>query len=142
MDTADECKAIWRRFVEEVPNKRNLDVVDELVDENAVFHMALVPEPVRGRESLKDAIKGSLAMWEAVNVEIAELVAEGAHVVALMTINGTMQGEFMGQSVDGRQLTMSVVHFLRFSRGRIVEDRQVTDGLLVLRQLGLAPQLA
>lgn len=142
MGTAEESKAAWRRFVEEVPNKRNFNVIDELIDENAVFHMALAPEPVRGRESLKEAIKGSLAMWAEVRVEIGELVAEGDQAVALVTINGTMQGEFMGQSVDGKQLTMQVAHFLRFSGGRIVEDRQITDGLVVLAQLGLAPQPA
>ena len=142
MGTPEENKAVWRRFVEEVPNKRNLDAVDELVDENAVFHMPMAPEPVRGREELKGVITGNLAMWSEVRVEIDELIAEGDQATALVTIKGTMEGEFMGQSVTGKQVTIQTAHFLRFSEGRIVEDRQVSDGLALLAQLGLAPQLA
>lgn len=33
---AEENKAVFRRYVEEVLNKRNLDAVDELCDENVV----------------------------------------------------------------------------------------------------------
>lgn len=137
MDTPEENKLLWRRFVEEVPNKRNFDFIDQAVDENVVFHMPMAPEPVRGGEALKEAIKGSLAMWSDVRVEIDELIAEGDRATALVTISGTMAGELMGRSVSGKQVTMQVAHFLRFSDGRIVEDRQVTDRLALFDQLGL-----
>ena len=134
MRTPDENKAVWRRFVEEIPNKRNFDAIDVLVDENVVFWM---PDPIRGRAALKDEINARLATFSDVRVEIAELVAEGDRAIGLVNINGTMTGEYMGQDVTGKALSLQVAHFLRFTGGRIVEDRQISDSLSVLVQLGL-----
>src|SRR5215469_598846 len=41
------------RWYEEIWNKRNLDIVDELVVPEYVGHLAGIPGPVNGREALK-----------------------------------------------------------------------------------------
>lgn len=142
MATPEDNKSVWRRFVEEVPNKGNLDAIDELVDERAVFYHPEAPEPIRGREALKEMVKGNLAAFSEVRVEIDDLIAEGDQAAGTVTITGAMQGEFMGKDVTGMQVVIQSAHFLRFSGGRIVEDRQISDGLALLAQLGLAPELA
>ena len=141
MGTPEENKTLWRRFVDEVPNKRNIDAIDELVDEDVVFHM---PEPVEGREALKEAIRGRLETMTDVRVVIDELVAEGDRAVGLVTVSGTMVGEYMGRDVDGTPMSIQVAHFLRFRDGRIIEDRHISDSLAVLAQLGFdrIPQAA
>ena len=133
MGTSEQNKALWRRFVEEVPNKGNVDAVDELVDENVVFY---VPDLIEGREALKEYIRGNLATVSDVRVEIDDLIAEGDRAVGLVTVSGAMIGEYMGRDVDGKCFTVQVAHFLRFSDGRIVEDRHISDSLVVLTQLG------
>jgi predicted ester cyclase len=133
MGTPEENKALWRRFVDEVPNQGNVDALDELVDDNVVFH---VPDVIEGREALKDYIRANLTIMTDISVVIDDLIAEGDRAVGLVTVSGTMIGEYMGHDVDGKQLSVQVAHFLRFSGGRIVEDRHISDSLGVLVQLG------
>jgi predicted ester cyclase len=137
--TSEEHKAVFRRFVEQGPNKANVDAVDDAWDEDTVIYPPMAPEPVRGREALKEMMKGNLAVWSDVRIQIDDLIAEGDQVVALVTFNATNTGEIMGQPATGRSVSFQVAHFLRFSGNRIVEDRQVTDSLALLTQLGLAP---
>ena len=139
MGTSEEHKVVFRRFVEEGPNKANVDAVDDAWHEDTVVYPPMAPEPVRGREALKEMMKGNLAVWSNVRIEIDDLIAEGDQVVALVTFSATNTGEIMGQPATGKSVSFQVAHFLRFTGNRIVEDRQVTDSLALLTQLGLAP---
>ena len=131
---AEENKAVFRRYVEEVLNKRNLDAVDELCDENVVFYF---PDPVEGREALKERITAALAPFSDLRVEVDRLIAEGDFASAFVKSNGTLAGEFMGQDATGKQVSLFVVHTLRFANGRIVENRPITNQLELMMQLGV-----
>lgn len=43
----------------------------------------------------------------------------------------------MGQDATGKQVSLSVVHTLRFANGRIVENRPITNQLELMMQLGV-----
>ena len=55
--SAEENKAIVRRVFEEVWNKGNLDIIDELVASDFVRHDPASPEEIRGREGIKPFIE-------------------------------------------------------------------------------------
>jgi predicted ester cyclase len=131
---AEENKAVFRRYVDEVLNKRNLDAIDELCDENVVFYF---PEAVEGREALKETVAAALAPFSDLQVEIDRLIAEDDFASALCSPRATLAGEFMGQDVTGKHVSLSVVHTLRFANGRIVENRPIADQLALLMQLGI-----
>ncbi len=52
----EDNKATTRRFFEEVFNRGNLTVVDEVKSSNYVFHDPGLPEPIRGPEGFKQYI--------------------------------------------------------------------------------------
>ena len=132
-------KELFRRLVDEAPNKGNLDVIDEVLHEDVVFYIAIAPEPVRGREAMKATIGGFREAFPDLSVRIDEISGEGDRVAALVTVSGTNTGELMGQPATGKKATWQVAHFLRIADGQIIEDKQATDRLGIFEQLGLAP---
>lgn len=51
--SAEESKAVTRRFLEEVFNAGNLELVDELFTPDYVLHNPSIPQEVRGPEATK-----------------------------------------------------------------------------------------
>lgn len=123
ISSTDDHKAIIRRFADEVVNDGNVDVIDELVDEDAVFYFPFAPEPVHGRDGLKAFVRSVRAGMTDMHETIDEIVAEGDRLVALVTVKGTDTGT-MAPDAAGRKVTLTVVSFVRFKEGRILENRQ------------------
>lgn len=142
MEPAQRNEAAFRRLVEEGPNRGNLDVVNEVLTEDVTFHFAGEPAPLTGRDTVRARIEAVRAAFPDLRAEIEQMVAEDNRVVAIVTLHGTNTGDFMGQPPTGRPVVFTVVHSLRFVDGRIAEDRQVTDRLSLMEQLGLLPQPA
>lgn len=125
MSSTDDHKAIVRRFADEVVNRGNVDVVDELVHEDVVVYFALAPEPVRGRDGLKAAVRSNREQLTDFQETIDEIVAEGDQLVALVTVKGTSTGTSVAPDAARRKVTLTVVSLVRFKEGRILEVRQV-----------------
>jgi ketosteroid isomerase-like protein len=48
-----ETETLVERFIEELPNRGNLDAADELFAQDFVWHVPYSPEPQRGPEAVK-----------------------------------------------------------------------------------------
>ena len=134
-------KALVRRFYEEGLNKRNMTVVDELLDPDYVYH-GVVEGEIRGVEAMKRILVSLYAAIPDDQHMIQEQVAEGDKVVTRFKSTGTPQVEFMGIAPSGKQATVDEVTISRVAGGRIVEDWNTWDVFGLLRQLGVAPQSA
>jgi predicted ester cyclase len=121
-------KEVVRRLVEEVLNGGHLEIIDELY----------APQ-------LASAAKRWIAPFRAsfpdVDMEIAELIAEGDKVVGRFTCSATHLGEWLGHPPTGRRFErVDEVTIFRFRDGRIVHAWSLEDTLARLRQLGLTSQ--
>jgi predicted ester cyclase len=132
-----ENKASATRFLDEVINKGNVAVVDELSGANFVDHQAPpgVPPTIEG-------IKGYITMFRAafpdLHYTLEDSIAEGDRVVQRATAHGTMKGDFMGMPASGRSATWSEIHITRYENGKAIEHWAVVDQLGMLAQLGFA----
>ena len=132
-----ENKASATRFLDEVINKGNVAVVDELSGANFVDHQAPpgVPPTVEG-------IKGYITMFRAafpdLHYTLEDSIAEGDRVVQRATAHGTMKGDFMGMPASGKSATWSEIHITRYENGKAIEHWAVVDQLGMLTQLGFA----
>ena len=129
-------KALIQRLVEEGVNQRKLAVVKELCQDCAYY------SPATG-ELKGDAL---LRFYEALQAAfpdgrqtILEQIAEGDKVVTRWSFTGTHQGPFMGSAPTHRQVTLTGICIDRIVDGRIVEEREESDALGLMRQLGLSP---
>ena len=140
--STEEHKAIARRFVEEVINRQNVAVIDEIIAPDFIEHDELPPGTLPGPEGQKQYIGMFLAAFPDLHVTIEDLVAEGDKVVLYQTFRGTHRGEFMGTAPTGIQVTFPGVDIVRLAGSRFVEHWSVIDALGLLQQLGAVPALA
>ena len=116
----EENKAVVRRFVEEIPNKKNSVPADELLTSGFVLHFPNMP-PVEGIEAFKEIPTAILSAFPDLVETIDDLVAEGDHVVERMTLRGTHLGEFMGLAPTGKAVSWTAIAIYRLEEGRIAE---------------------
>jgi predicted ester cyclase len=84
----EENKAAQRRIIDEVINRKDLDLVDELFSEEHQLHPD-VPEVPRGPEGMKRTFAGLHEEFPDIQVEIESMVAEGDIVAVRLTFSGT-----------------------------------------------------
>jgi predicted ester cyclase len=128
---------VFRRFVEEAVAGGKLDVIDEVLHPDAIFHIPDYPEPLRGPDAVREHVRGSRATFSDLSVRVDEVIPAGDRLTARVTWSGTNDGEIMGQPPTGRRATWNVVVIMRFAEGRIIESRPLSDNLSLLSQLGL-----
>jgi predicted ester cyclase len=133
----EQDKANDRRFIEEVLNRGNLSVIDELGDPNFVDHS--IPP---GVPPTIDGLKGFLTQFRAafpdLHYTIDDQIAEGDRIVQRLTGSGTMKGDFMGMPASGKSARWSEIHITRWANGKAVEHWGVVDQMGMLAQLGFA----
>ncbi len=72
-----------------------------------------------------------------VSESIDLIVSDGDYVVVELTVSGTHKGVMYGVAPTNKVLSYRDVTILRLERGKIVEQRGLTDFLSVFIQLGL-----
>lgn len=132
----EENKAIVRKFIEEVVNKHNLEVVDELFAPTYVLHLAGNPEPMKGAESVKQAAQMYSSAFPDWHNTLDMVIAEGNIVVTQWTERGTHQGVFQGIAPTGKQVTFIGMDIFRIDNGKIVEQWVYADMLGFMQQIG------
>jgi steroid delta-isomerase-like uncharacterized protein len=137
--SAEDNKAIVRRFVEEVWNKGNLGIIDEMFSPDWVEHDPDRPEELRGLGDAKRRVEEVRNAFPDLHVTLEDLIAEGDKVVSRWTARGTHQGELLGIPPTGRQVEFTGMRIQRISGGKLVETWHQPDTLGMMRQLGLIP---
>jgi len=138
--SAEENKALIRRFTEEFRNRGNLAVADELLAPNYILHAGLGPD-IRGPEGCKQDIVTVRSAFPDFHVTIDDMVAEGDRVAYRWTMCGTHSGEFAGITPTGKQVTGWGMSIERIVGGKIVETWNRYDTLSLMQQLGVIPPL-
>jgi steroid delta-isomerase-like uncharacterized protein len=140
---SEQNKALARRAFEEIWNRDNLAVVDELVAQNATFNDPSVPGgKFTGPEGLKQFVQIYRGAFPDVRITINDQIAEGDKVVTRWTAVGTHKGELMGIAPTGKHATVTGVDIDRYQGGKVVEAWASYDMLGLLQQLGVVPSLA
>ena len=135
---SEQNKALCRRFYEEVFNKGNLAVIDELSAPNFVDHTA-PPGVAPGAEGMKQLITMYRTAFPDLQLTVEEMVAEGDTVVTRTTMRGTHKGELMGIPPTGKHVTMRGLDLVRLTGGKAVEVWHHDDELGMMQQLGVVP---
>jgi len=125
----------WR---EEIWNKRNVNIIDELHAPDYVGHYSGIPGPIRGREALNHLFADYLAAFD-IHVTPKFLIAEGDLVVVRDTGRLKHTGVFQGLPPTGKEVSMTSTDIYRMVDGKNVEQWVEADMLGLLQQLGVIP---
>jgi steroid delta-isomerase-like uncharacterized protein len=139
--SAEENKAIARRHFEELWQKGDVSVADEIYAADAVGHDPMNPAHADYPESERQAIVRDNTAFPNPQVTIEDQIAEGDKVVTRWTFRATHSGDFMGMPPSGKRLDVTGVHIHRIAGGKIVEIWAHPDSLGFMQQLGAIPPL-
>ena len=140
--SAEDNKAIARRYWEEVWSTGNVAMVDELVAPESLFHSGA---SINTRDN--EARKQGTTRWRTwvpdLRTTIDDIFAEGDKVVVRWTTRGTHRGNIAigGMTIPptGKQISFVGMDMFHFRGGKIVELWRNWDRLGLLEQLGMVP---
>ncbi len=139
---SEQNKDIVRRLFEELWNKGNLSVADELFTLNYDHHDPSTPDVGRGPESEKKRATLYRPAFPDLRLTIEDTIAEGERVVIRWSCRGTHKGDLSGIAPTGKQFTISGVSIARIAGGKMAEGWVNWDALGLMQQLGVVPELA
>jgi steroid delta-isomerase-like uncharacterized protein len=136
--SAEQNKAIVRRFVEAVLNQRNLTLLDEVIHQDHVEHNA-PPGVEPGIEGMRSGLQRFFAAFPDFHSTIEQQIAEGDRVVTHYTNRGTHQGDLFGIPPSDKAVAYTTMDVIRIENGKIAERWSIDDNLTRFQQLGLIP---
>lgn len=107
-------KGVVRRLFEELLNRGDLAVVDELYAKEFVDHSAGSGQ-TPGPAGIKQAVADFRGMFPDLKATVDDLIAEGDKVVSRETWRGT-------HKASGKAAVGEVIHIFRLEDGRVVEE--------------------
>ena len=138
MSTEQNKKVVlhWR---DEIWNKRNVNIIDELHAPDFVGHYSgVMPGPIRGRDALKQVFAAFLAAVD-IRVTTEFFIAEGDMVVVHDTNWVKSTGPYQGIPPTGKEVTVTSTDIYRIVDGKIVEQWFESNFAGLMQQLGLLP---
>jgi predicted ester cyclase len=128
------------RWKDELYNKQNVDIIDELYAPDYVGYIAGVPGPVQGTTALKQLFATYFAAFTIQDTP-EFLIAEGDMVAIHDTYRVKHIGAFQGIPPTGKEVTISGMDIYRIVDGKFVGQWVEADYTGLLLQLGALPAL-
>jgi steroid delta-isomerase-like uncharacterized protein len=126
---------IAQRYVLELFEDRDLDVVSALVDEDYVLREPL--SLLDGRDALIERLRDTT--FGDVVIIIEDVLVDADRVVVRHTWQGVHHGDFYGVAAESRRVVLDVVQVLTIVDERVVEDCTYYDVYGLFEQLGALP---
>lgn len=136
---SEQNKILERTLIEEVWNRGNFALVDQLVSPDFRGHSSSPENDTRGTEGYRRYYAALQRAFPDIHFTIDDQVAEGDRVVTRWTARGTHRGEYAGIPPTGREGVITGVTTDRIVDGRTVECWTSLDELGLMRQLGVIP---
>jgi steroid delta-isomerase-like uncharacterized protein len=94
------------------------------------------PDPL-SREKTIEAGKSLHQAFPDAAYSLEEMLASGDSVVTRFIMRATHLGEFQGIPATGKKIELSGIAIVRVENGKVVEEREDSDMLGLMQQLGL-----
>ncbi len=132
-------EVVRHKWYEELWDKWNLAMADDLFAPDYRLHLSGVPAPADG-DTTKQIIGMFSAAFPDLRHTVDEMIGEGDTVAARWTVEGTHRGDFQGIPATGRQVRLSGTTVHHLAEGKIKETWLTVDNLDLLQQLGAIPR--
>jgi predicted ester cyclase len=136
--SADENRALIRRFFEEMDARRDVSVIDDFFAPEFVDH-----SPAPGLSPDIDGVRQMFLHFQQATPDgyhaVEDVLADGAKVAVRIRAWGTQTGELFGIPPTGNRIETTGIGVYRIADGKIVEHWNEVDMLGVMQQLGVVP---
>ncbi|HEX6123131.1 MAG TPA: ester cyclase [Ktedonobacterales bacterium] len=137
---AEQNKALARRVIEEIWNKGEYTVLNQLLSPNFVFHDPSSPR-VKTRQDYEMFATAYRRAFPDLRLVIEDQIAERELVMTWWGARGTNTGPLMGYAPTDRTVSITGISLDLIHNGQIVEERVNWDALGLFQQLGMVPML-
>ncbi|HEY98504.1 MAG TPA: ester cyclase [Dehalococcoidia bacterium] len=136
MSIEEDNKARHYQLIEEVFNKKNLDLVPESFAPGFIDHMPV--DELYGEKGTNFTAMLFNAFPD-LHWKVEDMIAESDKLATRITMEGTFKGEYLGNAPTGNKVTLSMIIITKWQDGKEVEEWAVYDQLVLYRQLGITP---
>ena len=120
--STDQNKAVMRRYIDDC-NAMDLISILEKIDEyftsDYVLHHPGSPDLQRGTPSFEQYVKNNLKEMSEIHMTIEDMIGEGDELAVRLTLR-------YKQVPTGKYLSFSSISTLKFIKGKIAEEWEVT----------------
>jgi steroid delta-isomerase-like uncharacterized protein len=137
----DANREFIQRYFDEVTNKGDLDLADELFAPDYIHHDPANPDPkgVVGVEDVKRHLRELIDAFPDMQFIVDDVISQGDDVVARWTATLTHTGDYFGIPPTNKSATITGMNTWRLKDGMAVEGWVNRDDLQLLQQLGVIP---
>lgn len=134
----DERADLFRRTMDAVWHRGEVDACDELYAEHCMFHDPTFPTD--GVAGFKAFVRELRAAQPDLHMDIHDVVTNEDMLAYRYTFAGTASSEFRGLPATGKSYVMNGMGMCKWEGDRIVEEWVVYDMLGALQQAGVIPE--
>jgi len=115
----------------------DLDVADEIMAPDVVFHNPISPDGIHGIDAYKAFAQRWYRGFPDRRFKVEDTVEEGSKVAARFTITGTHKGEFAGAAPTGHRIQVHGMNIFRVEKGKIKDVKAFFNPLELYQPLGV-----
>ena len=130
-----ETETIARRFLQ-AWNAGGERIVDELASPDLLVSYTHFPEPLRGSEAFKHALRETHEYFPDLEILAKEVITTGSTAVVRWCYRAThRRGELFGIAAEGRRVEVCGITIYRIEAGLVRSEEGVVDNLGLMGQL-------
>lgn len=126
--------ALVNLMIEEIQNRKNIDLVDEIFAERFVNHSPLPGIPA-DRGGMRQIFSRMHVAFPDAVVTVNDQASSGNKVWTRKTISGTHTGPLRSIAATGNKITYEVYDILEIQDGKMIAHWGLGDQLALLRQI-------
>jgi len=135
MNTTQQNKEVVRKIFEEAFNKRNLELLKELISDDYVGFAGK-----KGAAGFQEPVLPLMKAFPDIQWNITELIAEGDKVVLSWKWQGTQTAPYYENiPATGKTITNDGVVILTLTNGKVTHNQVLTDRLGFLQSMNILP---
>ncbi len=134
---SEEKKAIAKRFLHELWNRSNFELVDQMLASASDGHSSTV---IRGPEGAMAFVPSLRSAFPDLRFTVLDQIAEEDKVATRWKLDGTHEGAFQGVPPSGERMEMTGITIFRIANGKLIEGWTNEDQLGMMQQLGLVSE--
>jgi steroid delta-isomerase-like uncharacterized protein len=138
--TVEEIKKLAHEVIENYWNKKKFELADQYYTQDYINHFPSIPD-VTNLDQFRQWSITFKKSFPDFKVAVEEIIVEGNMVATRWTLRCTQTGEYMGIPAEGKKVEISGMTMERIKNGKIAEAWWNPDDLMMLRQLGVVPEM-
>jgi steroid delta-isomerase-like uncharacterized protein len=138
-----EPEALVHRWFEELFNRGDLSVVDEILAADVDYHgpPSLTPQDVSGPADIGEYAAVYRTAFPDLQYTVESVERVGDRVLVEWSATGTHRSDLFGIESTGEVFTVSGIDVFTVEDGRITEVRAQWDTLKMVQELGVVPDV-